>query len=234
MSAHSGSQRVVALMTTRDCAHTIAEVVATCLATPLVDACIVVDDGSRDETASVAQAAGARVVRLWNHVGAGKALDTALMRAEDASIIVVVEPETDELAETITALVDELAGSGCGLAFTTTTAERTTTLDRVNRGALAQAGVRLGASARLTGDWAMNQEVAAACRPLSTGFAAELICIARSSGTGREIREVAIARRRARSARLGIETSVRLAHAILGRAGLARERRVSGRIGPRL
>jgi glucosyl-3-phosphoglycerate synthase len=46
----------------RDEAATIAEIVRAAVAQPLVDEVVVIDDGSADDTASVAAAAGARVV----------------------------------------------------------------------------------------------------------------------------------------------------------------------------
>ncbi len=71
---------------------------------------LVVDDGSRDATASVAAAAGATVVRLPINLGVGGALRTGFKYAVDHGIGCVVQVDADgqHLAEHIDELLDAL------------------------------------------------------------------------------------------------------------------------------
>lgn len=73
-------------------ATTIAEVVRGVLAdgTP-----IVVDDGSRDETSSLAAAHGAVVVRHLNNLGYDRALDSGFVRAAELGCDLVVTMDAD-------------------------------------------------------------------------------------------------------------------------------------------
>ena len=67
---------------------TVAEVVATVLGSPWVDEVVVVDDGSPDDTAAVAEAAGAdRVVRLDRNRGKGAAVRAGVAVATGRTVV---------------------------------------------------------------------------------------------------------------------------------------------------
>jgi glycosyltransferase involved in cell wall biosynthesis len=72
--------------------------------------CLVIDDGSADETAAIARAAGARVVRLPINLGVGGALRTGFRYASDHGYHTVVQVDADGQHPTaaIDALVQEL------------------------------------------------------------------------------------------------------------------------------
>ncbi|MGH2635621.1 MAG: glycosyltransferase, partial [Actinomycetota bacterium] len=72
--------RVVALIAARDERERIGATVVALRGITGVSEVIVVDDGSRDDTASRALAAGASVLRLDRARGKGRALEGALRR----------------------------------------------------------------------------------------------------------------------------------------------------------
>jgi len=70
---------------------------------PYVDQVLVVDDGSHDDTAQIAQAAGALVIRHERNRGKGCALNTGLMRARTlgATAVVLIDGDGQHRAEEI-------------------------------------------------------------------------------------------------------------------------------------
>lgn len=69
---------------------------------------VVVDDGSRDATAAVAQAAGARVIRHPHNLGYGAALKTGIKEARFDTIVIVDADGTYPL-EQVPALIEDYA-----------------------------------------------------------------------------------------------------------------------------
>jgi len=84
---------------------TIGEVVQGCL--PNVDEVLVVDDGSGDDTAVKAEAAGARVIGLPKNMGVLKAVETGLREA-DGDIIVTLDADGQHSPEDIPRLVQPI------------------------------------------------------------------------------------------------------------------------------
>ncbi|MDP2081346.1 MAG: glycosyltransferase family 2 protein [Pseudotabrizicola sp.] len=70
-------------------ADRIAGVVAVALDHPMIGPVIVVDDGSQDDTATVAQATGAVVLRLWPNRGKSAALAEALARVKTSHVVLL-------------------------------------------------------------------------------------------------------------------------------------------------
>ena len=71
MASTRGPGRVAAVIPARNEQERIGATVRAVRALPHVDLVVVVDDGSRDETAAVARAAGARVFRHARNRGKG-------------------------------------------------------------------------------------------------------------------------------------------------------------------
>ena len=92
-----------------DEAETIGEVVDR--ASPYADEVLVIDDGSDDETASVAENAGATVVRHRSNRGYGAALQTAFEEAHHAGAdhLVVLDGDGQHNPEDVTRLVETQA-----------------------------------------------------------------------------------------------------------------------------
>ena len=90
--------RLLVSLPALDEAATIADVVAGTLGTPLGDLqveVLVVDDGSRDDTARLAAEAGAQVIRHDSSRGVGAAFQTALARARELSVDYLVTLDAD-------------------------------------------------------------------------------------------------------------------------------------------
>ena len=77
----------------RNEAPTVADVVSVCRQVPFVREVIVVDDGSDDDTASLAESAGAKVIRLKGSGGSKAHAMAAGVRASDADHILFVDAD---------------------------------------------------------------------------------------------------------------------------------------------
>jgi molybdopterin-guanine dinucleotide biosynthesis protein A len=107
--------RAAAVIPARDEAPTVGAVVYAALDARLVDEVVVVDNGSVDGTAAVAQAHGARVVQE-PRPGKGQAL-RAGVAATDAEIVVFLDADLVGLRpDHVDALVAAVAGGGADMA----------------------------------------------------------------------------------------------------------------------
>jgi glycosyltransferase involved in cell wall biosynthesis len=100
-----------------DCAATIAEVVAG--ARQHVERVLVVDDGSRDDTAARAAAAGAAVLRLPANAGKGEALRAGFARlaGEGVTHVLTMDGDGQHLGREIPALLAASAASPAALVI---------------------------------------------------------------------------------------------------------------------
>lgn len=86
-------------------AGAIGDVVRGCLRDGGVDEVVVVDDGSRDRTAELAAAAGARVVRHAHNLGKGAALRRAAAEAS-GEVLVTLDGDGQDDPRDVAALVE--------------------------------------------------------------------------------------------------------------------------------
>jgi hypothetical protein len=144
---------------------------------------IVADDGSRDETARLAEEAGATVLRLPRR-GKGQALSAAERAAPpgplllcDADLEGDLRPLPEHPAELAVAAFAERQGGGFGIA---------------KRAARALVRLRSGLVARepLSGQRALSTRARAACFPLAPGFGCEVRMTVEAVEAGLEVREV--------------------------------------------
>jgi len=128
---------------------------------------IVADDGSRDETAVVAERAGARVLRLPRR-GKGQALTLAEQEAPSGSLVLAdadlegdLRALVDADADLAVAVFAERQGGGFGIA---------------KRAARALIRARSGfvPVEPLSGQRALSERARAACFPLAAGFGCEV------------------------------------------------------------
>jgi hypothetical protein len=143
---------------------------------------IVADDGSRDRTADVAEAAGAVVLRLPRR-GKGQALSAAERAAPpgalllcDADLSGELEPLLN-LSDLTVAAFAERVGGGFGLA------------KRVARGLI---GVLGGVEVRepLSGQRALSAAARTVCFPVAAGFGCEVRMTIDAARSGLQVREV--------------------------------------------
>lgn len=101
--------RVWFLIPAYDEAGAIGDVVRRALATGCADAVLVVDDGSTDETAAEAEAAGAVVVRLATNAGKGVALRAGVEAAGEADVLILMDADGQDDPADAPRLLDALA-----------------------------------------------------------------------------------------------------------------------------
>lgn len=84
---------------------TIADVIASALKHPCVEEVLVVDDGSADATAQVAEAAGAQVIRLARNSGKAAALDAGVRAAKSGTLLFLDADVTGHTQETLSQIM---------------------------------------------------------------------------------------------------------------------------------
>jgi glycosyltransferase involved in cell wall biosynthesis len=100
MAHDAGGRTVAFVIPAKDEAGAVGQVVARALTCGCAREVVVVDDGSTDDTAAEAEAAGAKVVRLPENRGKGRALKAGV-EATDAEIVVFLDADgQDDPAET--------------------------------------------------------------------------------------------------------------------------------------
>ena len=110
-------EHTTAIVPCKDGASTIASTIASLDEEVLIDEVIVVDDGSSDNTASAAESAGARVVRLDHNLGKGAAMRAGIAAAEHADIFLFVDADTGSTAGHAAALIETVARNEADLAI---------------------------------------------------------------------------------------------------------------------
>ena len=144
---------------------------------------IVADDGSRDRTAEVAEAAGAVVLRLPRR-GKGQALSAAERAASPGALLLCdadlsgdLEPLLSSNGDLTVAAFAERVGGGFGLA------------KRVARSLIGVFG-GIEVSEPLSGQRALSPAARAACFPVAAGFGCEVRMTIDAARSGLLVREV--------------------------------------------
>ena len=167
------SARVVALVAARDEAGRVGSCVAALR--PLVDEIVVVDDGSSDETAAEASAAGARVLRSGGRHGKGGALEGALERLDPAGVWLLADGDLGATASGLGRLIELVTSGEADLAIAVLPPARSGGFGLVKRVAAhlirGQSGFR--ASEPLSGQRALTGSAMEIVRPLAPGFGVE-------------------------------------------------------------
>jgi glycosyltransferase involved in cell wall biosynthesis len=109
------SGRTVAVVPAHDEADRIGDTVRALRS--IVDEVVVVDDGSRDTTTSVALAAGATVLRIPGRAGKGAAVEGAIVRVRPADVWLFADADLGVTAAELRALIDAVERDGVDLAI---------------------------------------------------------------------------------------------------------------------
>lgn len=170
-------KRVVALVAARDEGDRIGETVTALRALEPVAEVVVVDDGSRDETAPRSLAAGATVLRLDRARGKGRALEGALARLRDraADVWLLADGDLAETAASLDAVLAPVLAGEADLAIATFPPGQADGFGLVKRA--ARHAIRLGSGLDvrepLSGQRALTADALEAVRPLARGFGVE-------------------------------------------------------------
>lgn len=175
-------------------AERIADTVAHALAVPNVTRVVVIDDSSADSTAQVAEAAGAKVVRLWNNVGKGAALEAGAMRVENADVVLLLDGDLGGTAEQARLLLEPILAGEADMAVARFPRPEGKAGFGLVKG-LARAGIRVMgrgfvAEAPLSGQRALTAECFRSVRPFATGYGVEVALTVRALRRGMRVVEV--------------------------------------------
>ncbi|MEX2204194.1 MAG: glycosyltransferase family 2 protein [Actinomycetota bacterium] len=170
-------KRVVALVAARDEGDRIGETVTALRALEPVTEVVVVDDGSRDETAPRSLAAGATVLRLERARGKGRAMEGALTRLRDRApdVWLLADGDLAATAASLDAVLAPVMAGEADLAIATFPPGQAGGFGFVKRA--ARHAIRLGSGLDvrepLSGQRALTAEALEAVRPLARGFGVE-------------------------------------------------------------
>ncbi len=185
---------VAVLIPAHDEAGRIGRTVRAALAIPQVGRCVVVDDASSDDTAALAEAAGAKVVRLSHNVGKGAALEMGAARVENADVILLLDGDLADTASEAIALLGPVIDGEADMVVATfprpTGKAGFGLVKRLAARGIAHMGGGFIASAPLSGQRALTGECLAAVRPFLSGYGAEVGLTVRALRAGLRVVEV--------------------------------------------
>jgi len=193
---------------------------------------VVVDDSSSDDTAALAESAGAKVVRIWNNVGKGAALETGAFRVENADIILLLDGDLGGSANEAAALLAPLLAGEADMAIAGFPRPQGKAGFGLVKG-LARWGIRaMGggwiADAPLSGQRALTNACLQAVRPFATGYGVEVALSIRALRKGLRLVEVPTTMTHAATGRDVhgfVHRGRQFVHVALALLGLAFERR---------
>ncbi len=185
---------IAVLIPAHEEAERIAATVEAARAIPGVTRVVVVDDGSRDDTADAADAAGAKVVRLVFNVGKGAALEAGAARVSGADIVVLLDGDLGETAAQAEALLAPVVAGDADMTIATFPRPAGKAgfglVKGVARFGIARMGGGWLAEAPLSGQRAMTRECFEAVRPFASGYGVEVALSVRALRRGFRLAEV--------------------------------------------
>lgn len=166
---------MVAVVPARDEGDLIGATVRSLGSIPEVTEVVVVDDGSRDGTASAALAAGASVLRSRRPRGKGTALEAAFVRLPQADVWLLADGDLGETAVGLAPVLREVLMDRADLAIAVLPPPEIGGFGSVKRFARAAILALCGFEARepLSGQRAVRREALAVARPIARGFGVE-------------------------------------------------------------
>jgi len=190
--------RIVALIPAYNEQARIGATVQAVRAIDIVDRVIVIDDGSRDDTARIAEKHGAKVIRSLRNVGKGGALNAAAKRCEDADIILLLDADLEESASQAILLLEPVIAGVADMTIASFPPAAKAGFGLVKNLAMRciqEASMQEGAhdfipTAPLSGQRALTRECLDATLPFGSGYGAEVTLTVRALRSGMRILEV--------------------------------------------
>ena len=186
--------RVVALVAARDESDRIGDTVAALRGVEGVSEVVVVDDGSRDDTASRALAAGATVLRLDRSRGKGRALEGALSRLPPAEAWLLADGDLGGAAGGLGAVLEPVRAGEADLAVAVFPPGSGGGLGLVKRSAARAIRLLAGIEVHepLSGQRAISGVALETVRPLARGFGVETAMTIDAARAGLRVAEVPV------------------------------------------
>lgn len=184
--------RVVALIAARDEALRVAATVSALRELEGVSEVVVVDDGSTDDTAPRALAAGASILRHDRARGKGRALEGALRRLPAADVWLLADADLGRTAAALSSVLEPVLAGDADLAIAVFPPAEGGGFGLVKR-STARA-IRALSGARvvepLSGQRALSAAALESVRPLAGGFGVEAAMTVDAGRAGLRILEV--------------------------------------------
>jgi len=199
--------RAIVLMPAHNEAARIAASVTAARAIPGVTEVIVIDDGSTDATAQLADAAGARVVSLPRNAGKGSAMNAGLAHVDgDAEALLLLDADLGETAAEGARLLEPIAGGTADMAVGALERPPGSGGFGLVKGLAMRGIVHLGGGdfrpkAPISGQRALSRVAWSAVTPFAAGYGAEVALTVRALRAGLRVTEVPVAMRHAATGR---------------------------------
>lgn len=186
--------KITALIPAHNESLRIGDTVRATLALEGVTSCVVIDDASEDDTAQVAEDAGAKVLRLYSNVGKGAALQFGATRSEDADVVLLLDGDLGSTASEAAKLLAPVVAGTADMAIArfprpAGKAGFGLVMD-VARRAIARTGTGFDAQAPLSGQRAITRACLDATLPFGAGYGAEVVLTVRALRAGYRLVEV--------------------------------------------
>lgn len=186
--------KIAALIPAYNEAERIGATVRATLAIEGVSRVVVIDDSSTDDTANLAEEAGAKVVRLWNNVGKGAALEAGARRVEDCDIVLLLDGDLADAAAQASSLLEPVLAGTADMAIATFPAPTAKAgfglVKNLARWGIRTMGNGWEATAPLSGQRALTARCFEAVRPFATGYGVEVALTVRALRHGLRLVEV--------------------------------------------
>jgi glycosyltransferase involved in cell wall biosynthesis len=185
---------IAVLIPAKNEAPTIAETVSAALAIPGVTRAVVIDDGSEDDTAMLAETAGAKVVRIIGTSGKGGALEAGAKRVENADIVLLLDADLGTTASQGAALLGPVLAGQAEMTIATFPRPAGKAgfglVMRLARWGITRYGGPFDATAPLSGQRALTRSCLATARPFMAGYGVEVGLTVRALRAGFRLAEV--------------------------------------------
>ncbi len=185
---------VIALVPAHNEAERITATVLAARSVAAIDHVLVIDDASCDDTASLARAAGADVMRLDENLGKGGALQAGLDAvASEADVLVLLDGDLGPTAAEAGALIAPVLAGNADMTIATLPKPPSSGGFGLVKG-LARWGIRrlsgFEATAPLSGQRVLSRAAWEAATPFATGYGVEVGLTVRAARAGIRLLEV--------------------------------------------